>query len=168
VQGEIANIYIIQSINMRKLIVPMALGLLLVLSNCHAGNPVKTVANSSSSGKVIELTNEIFKQKVFNYEVNKTWKFEGNLPVIIDFYATWCGPCRTMSPLVEEVAKKYDGKIIVYKVDTDKEQLLAQNLGISSLPTLLFIPAKGAPRSSVGAIPNESLEKAISEVLMVK
>ncbi len=153
---------------MKKLTIPFALGLVLILSNCNAGNPVKTVANTNSSGKVIELTNQIFKQKVFNYETNKSWKFEGDLPVIIDFYATWCGPCRTLSPLVEEMAKKYDGKIIVYKVDTDKEPLLAQSMGISSLPTLLFIPAKGQPQSSIGAIPKESLEKAISEVLMVK
>ncbi len=153
---------------MRKLIVPLALGLVLSLSNCHAGNPAKTTTNANSTSKVIVLTNEIFKEKVFNYEINKTWKFEGKLPVIIDFYASWCGPCRILSPLVEEIAKKYDGKIIVYKVDTDKEQQLAQSMGISSLPTLLFIPAKGQPQSSVGAVPNETLEKAIREVLLVK
>jgi thioredoxin len=153
---------------MRRLIVPLALGLVLTLSNCHAGNPAKTTNTSNSSAKVIELTNAVFKQKVFNYEMNKSWKFEGNLPVIIDFYATWCGPCRQLSPRVEEIAKKYEGKIIVYKVDTDKEQQLAQSMGIQSLPTLLFIPVKGQPRSTVGAIPNETLEKAISEVLLVK
>ncbi len=153
---------------MRKRFVPIALGILLVLGNCHAGNSPKTVSNMNSSVKVVELTNEVFKQKVFNYEINKTWKFEGNLPVIIDFYATWCGPCRQLSPLVEEMAKKYDGKIVVYKVDTDKEQLLAQSMGIQNLPTLLFIPAKGQPRSTMGAIPRETLEKAIAEVLMVK
>ena len=153
---------------MRKLIVPLALGLVLSLSNCHAGNPAKTTSNTNASDKVIVLTNEMFKQKIFNYGVNKGWKYEGKLPAIIDFYATWCGPCRMMSPLVEEIARKYDGKIIVYKVDTDKEQLLAQTLGISSLPTLLFIPAKGQPQSSIGAIPNESLEKAVKEILLVK
>ncbi len=152
---------------MRKLFFPLAVGMILILSNCNAGNPAKTVNSDSSKGKVIVMTNEIFKQKVFNYEVNKSWKFEGNLPVIIDFYATWCGPCRQLSPLVEEIAKKYDGKIIVYKVDTDKESLLAQSMGISSLPTLLFIPVKGQPRSTVGAIPNETLEKAVKEVLQV-
>ncbi len=153
---------------MRKLIVPLALGIVLTLSNCHAGNPAKTINNTNVSNKVIVLTNEMFKQKIFNYSVNKDWKYEGKLPAIIDFYATWCGPCRMMSPLVEEIARKYDGKIMVYKVDTDKEQLLAQTLGISSLPTLLFIPAKGQPQSSIGAIPNESLEKAVKEILLVK
>jgi len=152
---------------MRKVFFPLAIGMMLVLGNCNAGNPAKTVNKDSSNGKVIVMTNEIFKQKVFNYDLNKTWKFEGNLPVIIDFYATWCGPCRQLSPLVEEIAKKYDGKIIVYKVDTDKESQLAQSMGISSLPTLLFIPVKGQPRSTVGSIPNETLEKAVKEVLLV-
>ncbi len=151
---------------MRKLIIPLTLAFGLVLSNCHAGNPVKSGTNVSD--KVIALTNEVFKQKVFNYDLNKTWKFEGNLPVIIDFYATWCGPCKQLSPLVEELARKYDGKMIVYKVDTDKEPLLAQSMGIQNLPTLLFIPVKGQPRSTVGAVPKETLEKAISEVLQIK
>ncbi|HEY5511311.1 MAG TPA: thioredoxin [Prolixibacteraceae bacterium] len=153
---------------MRKFIAPFALGFLLILNICHAGNPAKTSGSSNSSDKVIEMTDNIFKEKIFNYETSKTWKFEGNLPVIIDFYATWCGPCRVLSPLVEEVAKKYDGKILVYKVDTDKEPRLAQSMGIQSLPTLFFIPVKGQPRTTVGSIPRETLEKAISEVLQVK
>jgi thioredoxin 1 len=153
---------------MKKFIVPLAFGLLLVFSHCHAGNSPKAAGNSNSSDKVIEMTDNIFKEKVFNYETSKTWKFEGNLPVIIDFYATWCGPCRVLSPLVEEVAKKYEGKILVYKVDTDKEPRLAQAMGIQSLPTLLFVPVKGQPRSTVGSIPRETLEKAINEVLFVK
>lgn len=153
---------------MRKVFAPLALGLLLVLSDCHAGNSSKNTGNTYSSDKVIEMTDKVFKEKIFNYETSKTWKFEGNLPVIIDFYATWCGPCRVLSPLVEEVAKKYDGKILVYKVDTDKEPRLAQSMGIQSLPTLFFIPVKGQPRTTVGSIPRETLEKAISEVLLVK
>ncbi len=146
---------------------PLLLGMMLLFTNCHAGNPVKTNANANS-GNVIVLTNETFKQKVFNYDLNKSWKYEGNLPAIIDFYADWCGPCRKLSPMVEELAKKYNGKIIVYKVDTDAQQQLAQSMGISSLPTLLFIPVKGQPRSTVGLIPNETLEKAVNEVLLVK
>lgn len=153
---------------MRKFIAPLALGLLLILSNCHAGNPAKSLGNSKASEKVIELTDNIFKEKIFNYETSKTWKFEGNMPVIIDFYATWCGPCRVLSPLVEEIAKKYEGKILVYKVDTDKEPRLAQSMGIQSLPTLFFIPVKGQPRTTVGSIPRETLEKAITEILLVK
>jgi thioredoxin len=152
---------------MRKLFYPVALGLIFVLSNCQAGNPAKPSGNSSTGEKVISMTSDLFKQQVFNFDVNKDWKFEGKLPVIIDFYANWCGPCRQLSPRVEAIAKKYDGKIIVYKVDTDKERALAQSMGISSLPTLLFIPVKGQPRSTVGAIPDEMLEKAIREVLLV-
>jgi thioredoxin 1 len=157
---------------MKKILISISLGLVFLLSNCNAGNPGKTSSTKTSStstfGSVIVLTNAEFKQKVFNYEVNKEWKFEGKLPVIIDFYASWCGPCRQLSPRVEEIAKEYAGKIIVYKVDTDAEQELAQNMGIQSLPTLLFIPMKGKPQATMGAVPKETLVKAVQEVLLVK
>ena len=152
---------------MSKTIVSIVLGLGLLLSNCNAGNPEKS-RNANASGNVIVMSNDMFKQKIFNYSINKEWKYEGNLPAIIDFYATWCGPCRTLSPRVEEIAKEYAGKIIVYKVDTDAEQLLSQNLGITSLPTLLFIPLKGKPQSTMGAVPKETLVKVINDVLLVK
>jgi thioredoxin len=117
---------------------------------------------------VVHLTTAEFKKMVFNYEVNKDWKYEGNQPAIVDFYADWCAPCRQLAPLLEEVAKEYNGKIIIYKVDTEKERELTQNMNISGLPTLLFIPAQGKPQMSMGFIPKESLVKAINEVLLIK
>ena len=114
------------------------------------------------------LTNDTFKKLVYNYELNKEWKYEGDKPAIIDFYADWCAPCRQLSPLVDEIAKEYKGKIVVYKVDTEKEKALTQSMGITGLPTLLFIPAEGQPRISMGALPKESLVKAINEILLVK
>lgn len=155
---------------MNKLFITLSLGLVLLLSNCNAGNPGKAqgVANAPADTKVIVMNNEMFKQKVFNYEASKEWKYEGELPAIIDFYADWCGPCRQLSPRVEEIAKEYDGKIVVYKVNTDVERELAQSMGVTSLPTLLFIPAKGKPQATMGALPKETLVKAVQEVLLVK
>jgi thioredoxin len=142
--------------------------LTLLFGSCNGGNPVKSKESSGTPTSVIVMTNEIFKQRVFNYEVNKSWKYEGKLPAIIDFYASWCGPCRILSPKVEEIAKEYSGKIVVYKVDTDEEQALAQSMGISSLPTLLFIPMNGKPQATMGAVPKETLVKAINDILLVQ
>jgi thioredoxin len=138
----------------------------LLFNECSAGNPSGVPEKGTTNGEVVILTKETFKKMVFDYEANKTWKFEGDRPAVIDFYADWCPPCRQLSPLVEEIAKEYSGKIDVYKVDTDKENLLAQELGITSLPTLLYIPAKGNPRISMGAIPKDSLTRAINELLL--
>lgn len=150
---------------MNRYFVIIALGLIFVLRPVIAGNPDKA---NNSEGKVIHLTNATFKQKVFNYEKNTQWKYEGTMPAIIDFYANWCGPCKQLSPRLEEIAKEYKGKVIVYKVNTDVERELAQSLGVTSLPTLLFIPVKGQPQAATGALPKESLVQAINEVLKVK
>ena len=98
---------------------------------------------------------------------NKEWKYEGSKPAIIDFYATWCPPCRQLSPIVEEIAKEYSGKIIVYKVDADKEQTAHTKHGYFKFTYLLFIPVKGKPHATMGAMPKESLMKIIREVLLV-
>ncbi len=140
----------------------------LLMAECRAENQPGTTGMTASESTVIHLTNESFKRLIFDYEANKEWKYEGTKPAIIDFYADWCAPCRQLSPLVEEIAKEYSGKIIVYKVDTVKEDILARNLGITGLPTLLFIPAKGKPQVAVGALPRESLVEAVNEVLLVK
>jgi thioredoxin 1 len=140
----------------------------LFFITCKSEKPDSSGTKTTASSEVTPLTNEGFKKMVFNYEVNKEWKFEGNKPVIIDFYADWCAPCRQLSPLVEEIAKEYSGRIIVYKVDTEKERALTQSVGITGLPTLLFIPAKGKPQASMGFVSKESLVKAVNEILLVK
>lgn len=141
---------------------------LFLITSITACNPVSTTKEGDSKVTVVYLTNETFKQMVFNYDKNKEWKYEGTKPAIIDFYASWCPPCKLLSPLVEEIAQEYSGKIVVYKVDTDKEKILAQYLGISGLPTLLFIPAKGKPQLSMGFIPKDTIIKTINSVLLIK
>jgi thioredoxin 1 len=114
------------------------------------------------------LTKDTFLTKVFNYESNKEWKFEGDKPCIIDFYADWCGPCKMVAPILEELAEEYDGKLNIYKIDTEKEQELASVFGIRSIPSLLFVPKDGQPQMALGALPKESLEKAFKEILNVE
>lgn len=115
----------------------------------------------------IQLTTQDFKDKIFNYEVSKDWKYEGNLPAIIDFYADWCGPCKMVAPVLEELAKEYEGKLLIYKVDTDMEEELSAVFGIQSIPTLLFIDANGNPAIQAGAYPKHVLKKVIDEKLLI-
>ena len=114
------------------------------------------------------LTKETFLNKVFNYEKNKEWKYEGEKPCIIDFYADWCGPCKVVAPVLEELSKDYDGKINVFKVDTEAEQELASVFGIRSIPSFLFVPAKGQPQMAMGALPKETFVNAFKDVLGVE
>jgi len=113
------------------------------------------------------LTIESFKTKVFDFESNKEWKFEGKIPALVDFYADWCGPCKMVAPVLEELATEYDGKLTIYKVDTEAERELSSLFGIQSIPSLLFIPIEGKPAMAQGAMPKDSLKKAFSEVLKV-
>jgi thioredoxin 1 len=114
------------------------------------------------------LTKQAFLEKVFDYEKNKDWKFTGKLPCLIDFYADWCGPCKMVAPVLEELAEEYAGKIDIYKVDTEAEQELAGVFGIRSIPSLLFIPMEGEPQMMMGAMPKDSFKMAIEEVLLGK
>ncbi len=112
------------------------------------------------------LTAQTFKEKVFNYEQNQDWKFEGNLPCIIDFYADWCGPCKMVAPILEELSKEYEGKVNIYKVDTEAEQELSAVFGIRSIPSILFCPAEGQPRMAAGALPKSAFIQAIDDILL--
>lgn len=112
------------------------------------------------------LTKDTFLKKVFNFEQNQEWKFEGELPCIIDFYADWCGPCKMVAPVLEELAGEYQGKINIYKIDTEAEQELAMAFGIRSIPSILFVPKDGQPQMAVGALPKDAIKNAISEVLL--
>ena len=113
------------------------------------------------------LTKETFQKKVFNYEASKDWKFEGENPCIIDFYADWCGPCKQVAPVLEELAKEYEGKVDIYKIDTEDQQELAAAFGIRSIPSILFCPKDEKPQMSMGALPRESFVTAIKDVLKV-
>jgi len=112
------------------------------------------------------LTVDTFKTKVFNFEDNKEWKFEGNLPCIIDFYADWCGPCKMIAPVLDEIAEEFKEKLNIYKIDTEQEQELAGIFGIKSIPSILFVPISGKPQMAMGAMPKEGFVQAINEILL--
>ncbi len=113
------------------------------------------------------LTKETFKEKVFNFELNKEWKFEGKTPCLIDFYADWCGPCKMVAPVLEELQKEYGDNIVIYKVNTEDERELSSVFGIQSIPSMLFVPLEGQPQMAMGALPKATFEQAIGEVLKV-
>ena len=115
----------------------------------------------------IQLTTQGFKEKVFNYETEKDWKYQGALPAIIDFYADWCGPCKMVAPVLEELSKEYEGRLVIYKVNTDVEQELSSVFGIQSIPTMLFIGADGEPIMQPGAFPKHAFKKIIEEKLLL-
>ncbi|WP_455674242.1 thioredoxin [Phocaeicola sp.] len=120
-------------------------------------------------GKVIRMNKEMFVDDVFDYTTGSTdWKYKGEKPAVIDFYATWCGPCRMISPILKSLAKEYKDQIVVYKVDTDKEKELSAAMGIQSLPTVVFIPKIGQPQIIVGAADKATFKRAIEEVLLKK
>lgn len=160
-------------IKMMTLVAILALG--FAFTAC-AGNGSKK-ENKSEINKtkgenkmnVMEMSKEDFLQKVYNFETNpKEWKFEGDKPAIVDFYATWCGPCRGLAPIMDELAGEYSGKIDFYKVDVDKQEELAAVFGVRSIPTLLFIPKDGQPKLMQGALPKNELVNIIKKDLISK
>lgn len=116
----------------------------------------------------VKLTTQDFKDKVFNYELDQEWKYKGQLPAIIDFYADWCGPCKMVAPVLEDLSKEYEGKLVIYKVDTEKEVELSAVFDIQSIPTLLFIPLEGQPIMQPGAFPKKVFKQVIEEHLLIQ
>lgn len=137
----------------------MAMGLLLTAcTNAQNKKEDKTM-------NVKELTLEGFKTNIMDFEQHKEWTYKGDKPAVIDFYATWCGPCKTTAPILEALADEYKGKVDVYKVDVDQQQELAALFSIRSIPSLLFIPKEGKPQMSVGAMGRAQMEEAFKSIL---
>ena len=127
------------------------------------------LTKNENSMKPIHLTKAEFLTKVANYEENPDkWEYLGDKPCLIDFYADWCGPCKAIAPILDELAKEYDGQIYIYKIDTEKEMELAAAFGIRSIPSLLFCPVGETPQMAQGALPKDALKKAIDEILLKK
>lgn len=144
--------------------------LVLLTSPAAADNQLEK--QNKQTGKemnTIAMTKADFLKKVADYEKNPdTWKYLGDKPAIVDFYASWCGPCRALAPVLEELAAEYKDQIHIYKIDTEAEQELSAVFGIRSIPTLLFIPMEGKPQMAQGALPKATLKKAIDEILLGK
>lgn len=133
------------------------------------GPDEETAAKEKPTTKVVHITKADFLKKVYDFEKNPDeWKYLGSQPAIVDFYADWCGPCRQLSPVLDELAKEYSGKLTIYKVNVDNERGLATFFGIRSIPTLLFIPMKGKPQRSLGALSKTELKGIIKDVLKVE
>lgn len=112
------------------------------------------------------LTKERFLTDIFDYENNNEWKYSGDLPAVIDFYADWCGPCKMVAPVIDALSEEYDGKVNFYKIDTEAEQELAGAFGVRSIPSILFIPMEGKPQMAAGALPKESFKEIIDKELL--
>ena len=116
---------------------------------------------------VVHLTSQEFKDNIFDYTTEKEWNYKGSKPAIIDFYADWCGPCKMVAPVLEELSEDFEKDIIIYKVDTEKEMELSSVFGIQSIPTFLFIPMEGRPMMQPGALPKKVFKQVIEEELLV-
>lgn len=145
----------------------MLMFLIMQLSVTEAASQKITQREGDKKMTTINLTKEEFLNKVMDYESNPTeWKYKGDKPAIIDFYASWCGPCKMLAPVLEELAKEYDGQIYIYKVNTETEEELSQAFGIRSIPTMLFVPMNGQPMMTQGALPKAEINKIIKERLL--
>ncbi len=137
-------------------------------TNTNTDNSNSNKISSPTDGKVHKITSEDFKNNIFDYMTNAQWEYKGTLPCIIDFYADWCGPCKMIAPIMEELAAEYKGQVVFYKIDVDKEQEIASVFGIQSIPSVLYIPANADPQMSVGAMQKEGYIDAINKILLTK
>ena len=155
---------------MKKIIITFALILASVLTYaCTGGTQQKGQTEGKEApaeGSVIVMNKDMFIKNVFDYEKSKEWKYKGDKPAIIDLYADWCGPCRMTAPIMKELAKEYAGKIVIYKVNVDKEKELAALFNATSIPLLVFIPMNGEPQLFRGAADKATYKKAIDEFLL--
>lgn len=155
---------------MKKIILSIITLLAISLPACSQNKTVQDKTADTTEqvkAEVIQMNAAMFREKVFDY-TNKEYKFKGQRPVIIDFNAKWCGPCRQLTPIFEKLANEYAGKVDFYSVDIDKERELASAFGVSSIPALLFIPMEGEPKGSLGLIPEENLRQSIDSILIKK
>ena len=150
---------------MKKILASLIVLFALVSTSCAQSQKEEKKEESS----VVQMNKQMFMDKVFDYTTGATeWKYQGDKPCVIDFYATWCGPCRMVAPILKDLAKEYGDSIVIYKVDTDKEKELAMAMGIQSLPTIVFIPQTDQPQVIVGAADKATFKRAINEVLLKK
>lgn len=153
---------------MKKSTIIMALLGILTLVSCGGGGSTQNASGDSTATAVPQpLTKAEFVTKIADIDAQPgVWKFLGQRPAVVDFYATWCGPCRTIAPILERLASQYAGRVDFYKVDVDQQGELAGAFGIQSIPTLLFIPMEGNPQMVQGALPEEDLKNLIQQVLL--
>mgnify|MGYP000939953048 FL=1 len=152
---------------MKKLLIIGAIAVIAIVTYSFAV-PQDEKKDKPEKGVVIQMNNDLYLKNVADYKDTKEWKFKGDKPVVIDFYADWCGPCRMVAPLMKELAKEYEDQIVIYKVNVDNESELATALGIKNLPTILFIPKKGDPQLMVGSADKSTFKRAIDQVLLGK
>jgi len=160
--------------NLRTILLLLAAIVAVSCSNstetkAQSDKSVQTEENAIVEGKTIHMNKDMFIERVMDFETNKEeWKYLGDKPAIIDFYADWCKPCKLIAPIMDELAEEYKGEIYIYKVDTQVERELASVFGIRSIPAVLFIPMEGQPQMSTGALPKETFKSAIDDFLLKK